>query len=159
MKVLDRAVVEKRDKLEAVLREKEILEEFLDTPQIIDLEGTMIDEENLYFITEYCENGTLETLMKNFPELPLQFSRYVLREILLALADMHKAETAHRDLKPGNILLTKDWQVKLCDLGEAKQIANIDRKAVKADFEKALIDEVGDYQEIKQSESELFGSL
>ena len=59
LKVLDRAVVEKCDKLEAVLREKEILEEFLDTPQIIDLEGTMIDEENLYFITKYCDNGML----------------------------------------------------------------------------------------------------
>ena len=90
----------------------------------------MMDDQCLYFITEYCEYGTLETLMKNFPELPIDFSKYVLMEIILALEDMHKAETAHRDLKPGNILLTKNFEIKLCDFGEAKVILNIDREAV-----------------------------
>lgn len=82
LKVLDQEVIEKRDKLDAVLREKEILEEFLDCPQVIDVEATMFDDQNLYFVTEYCEHGTLESLMKQFPEVPVEFSRYVLWELV-----------------------------------------------------------------------------
>ena len=46
----------------------------------------------------------------------------------------------HRDLKPANILFDKDYNVKLCDFGEAKMIdlAEIDREQIQQDYEREL---------------------
>lgn len=99
--------------------------------------------------------------MKNFPQLPMDFSKYVLMEVVLALEDMHKEDTAHRDLKPGNILLTKNFEIKLCDFGEAKCIEDIDREAVRRDFEKFNVDNLSEDEKeaIQATDEELFGSL
>jgi serine/threonine-protein kinase len=47
---------------------------------------------------------------------------FLLRQLLSALAELHRRKIFHRDLKPGNILLTakQGGSVKLCDFGTAK---------------------------------------
>ena len=109
-------------KTDAVFRERDLLEEQAGNPLIVLLEAAFQDEDNLYFLMEYSENGSLEGLMKHVKPLPFETIRFWTAELVLALEDLHKTDIAHRDLKPGNILLDSDFHIKLCDFGEAKRI-------------------------------------
>jgi serine/threonine protein kinase len=67
-----------------------------------------------YLVMEFIEG----TPLKN--PLPLQEALKVAAQICDALDAAHRKKITHRDLKPGNILLTKSGQVKLLDFGLAK---------------------------------------
>jgi len=46
----------------------------------------------------------------------------VLYQILCGLKFIHSANIIHRDIKPGNILLDEDYNVRICDFGLARSI-------------------------------------
>ena len=46
----------------------------------------------------------------------------IIYNILCAINLVHKTGIMHRDIKPGNILVNKDCQVKLCDFGLARTV-------------------------------------
>jgi 3-phosphoinositide dependent protein kinase-1 len=71
---------------------------------------------------EYAEKGSIETFIKNSSSLPIETTRYIIAEIVLALEYIHEKNICHRDLKPDNILLDSNYHVKICDFGEAKII-------------------------------------
>lgn len=83
---------------------------------------------------EYAEKGTLERVIKHVRPIPIETVRFMTAEIVLALETLHEVDVAHRDLKPGNILLDEKYHVKLCDFGEAKHMPNIDRDALCCEF-------------------------
>ena len=53
--------------------------------------------------------------------------RWILRQLLEALKAMHAIDYIHRDVKPGNMLLTCDGVIKLCDFGKATTVKGLDR--------------------------------
>jgi serine/threonine protein kinase len=69
------------------------------------------------------------TLADEFAAGPVSVERVrqVAREILAALAAAHTAGIIHRDIKPGNALLTEDRHVKVSDFGIAKTVDDIDQ--------------------------------
>lgn len=91
------------NKTDSVYREREILE-FFNDPRIVRLECTFKDDENLYFLMEYAERGSLEEALKLTKKLPIETARHFTAEIILALETLHDQDYCHRDLKPGNIL-------------------------------------------------------
>lgn len=52
-------------------------------------------------------------------------SKFYLAELILAVDSVHKMNYIHRDLKPDNILLTKDGHIKLSDFGLCKHTVTI----------------------------------
>ncbi|VUC31461.1 unnamed protein product [Clonostachys rosea] len=81
------------------------------------------ENESAIFITmEYHEKGDLQKyLTKKFPEIE---ARTIASQLLEALCYMHDNGFAHRDLKPGNILVMETspiWWVKVCDFGISKR--------------------------------------
>ena len=56
--------------------------------------------------------------------MPRQQRLLIIEQLLQGVGYMHKFGVAHRDLKPGNILLTKGGDVKVCDLGLARTICS-----------------------------------
>src|SRR5437879_4037969 len=71
-----------------------------------------------YLVMEYLEGETLADRLRKGPLPPGQFTRTAV-EIADALDRAHRQGVIHRDLKPGNIMLTKEG-VKLLDFGLAK---------------------------------------
>jgi serine/threonine protein kinase len=65
LKKLEKAFVLKHGKAYAVHRERDVLTK-LTHPNIVRLDGTFQDQENLYFLMEYVPNGSLTEFIKTF---------------------------------------------------------------------------------------------
>ena len=136
MKELEKEHILAYDKINAVFREKDILELVCDHKNIVRLDCTFSDAKNLYFLMEYADKGSLINLIKSVKDsLPIETCRFFIAEIILALEHLHSQGIVHRDLKPENILLDKDYHIKICDFGEAKIIKNINREEILKEFE------------------------
>jgi len=73
-----------------------------------------------YFAMEYVDGPTVSRMVKeNGPFSELEGIRLI-RQVAEALELAHNAGILHRDIKPGNIMVTKRGQAKLCDLGLAR---------------------------------------
>jgi len=79
------------------------------------------DDGRTYIVMGYYGGPTLSELLKEGPVSPDK-TRKIGVQIASALAAAHKAGIYHRDIKPGNIALTEDGDVKLLDFGLAKLI-------------------------------------
>jgi serine/threonine protein kinase/tetratricopeptide (TPR) repeat protein len=82
------------------------------------------DAEHGYdvLVMEYVSGGTLERRMRG-GELPLDTVFVLGAAIADALDNAHRHGVLHRDLKPGNVMLTSDGQPKILDFGLAVLIA------------------------------------
>ena len=63
IKQLNKADIIKKEKSEAVMREKDILKQMIGKPFIVLLRKTFMDRDSLYFVFEHCQYGTLSTLI------------------------------------------------------------------------------------------------
>lgn len=73
----------------------------------------------LWIISDYCPGGSVHTLMRAFKGSGLE-EKYLIpiaRELAVALKYVHEAGIIHRDIKCGNILITEDGRLQLCDFG------------------------------------------
>eukprot|EP00698_Gefionella_okellyi_P001959 TRINITY_DN11839_c0_g1_i1.p1 TRINITY_DN11839_c0_g1~~TRINITY_DN11839_c0_g1_i1.p1 ORF type:complete len:1322 (+),score=300.76 TRINITY_DN11839_c0_g1_i1:27-3968(+) len=73
----------------------------------------------LYIQMEFCEQNSLQTILKNKEILTEDNAWRILRQTLEALAYIHEKHIVHRDLKPANIFLDEALNVKLGDFGLA----------------------------------------
>jgi len=74
IKTVSKDQITKLGKTRHVFREKELLAE-LDHPFIIKLMGTTMDDQNLYFVFENCENGDLNDLITKRKTLSMEVTR------------------------------------------------------------------------------------
>ncbi|NOX56162.1 MAG: serine/threonine protein kinase, partial [Planctomycetes bacterium] len=72
-----------------------------------------------YFVMEYLENGSLESLLQREPLEPQQAVRLV-KSILHGLVHAHGCGILHCDLKPANVLLDAELEPRLCDFGQSR---------------------------------------
>jgi len=73
-----------------------------------------------YLATEYIRGEPLDAVIHKKGKLPLNRALDILEATSLALGHAHAAGVVHRDVKPGNILITKDGTPKLTDFGIAR---------------------------------------
>lgn len=72
-----------------------------------------------YLVMERIDGIDLATLVRRAGPLSISESCEIGRQIALALAAAHKAQAIHRDVKPSNVMIDRDGQVKLLDFGLA----------------------------------------
>ncbi|MCK6479509.1 MAG: serine/threonine protein kinase [Planctomycetes bacterium] len=73
-----------------------------------------------YFAMEFVEGETLRDLLRRRGALPEAEALRIVEQVCLALDHAHSREVIHRDVKPGNIIVTPDGTPKLTDYGLAK---------------------------------------
>ncbi len=89
-------------------------------PNIINIYDAGVDGETCYIVMEYVAGGaTLKPYCKPESLLPLEKVVEIIFKCAKALDYAHRQGVIHRDIKPGNILLTEDQDVKLGDFGIA----------------------------------------
>ena len=86
------------------------------------------DDSSGYLVLEHIPG---ETLAERIAREPLTFDETLSmgRQIAEAVSAAHKKGVVHRDLKPGNIKITPDGQVKVLDFGLAKPSSSEDMKS------------------------------
>eukprot|EP00164_Ancoracysta_twista_P003200 GFYU01004268.1.p1 GENE.GFYU01004268.1~~GFYU01004268.1.p1 ORF type:complete len:695 (+),score=157.08 GFYU01004268.1:253-2337(+) len=119
IKVLKKKQFLKENKVKYVKMEKNILA-MLNHPNIIRLHSTFQDPSYLYFVLEFGSGGELFRHIRRAGACDVEPARFYTAEILLALECLKENGVVHRDMKPENILLSKDMHVKVSDFGTAK---------------------------------------
>jgi serine/threonine protein kinase len=101
------------------LREAQIVSQ-LSHPAIISLYDVGIEQENVaYLVMEYVAGKTLQQVLAE-SSVPLPRACAWAADLAGALGRAHKAGIIHGDLKPANILITEEGNVKLGDFGIAR---------------------------------------
>ena len=72
---------------------------------------------------EYLKGSTLKEIIKKQGKLPEQLAVSYATHIAEALIEVHNAGILHRDIKPGNVVVTDDGRVVLIDFGSARGFA------------------------------------
>ncbi len=84
---------------------------------IVRFLGASKDAAVHYAIYEYVDSGDARRLLARYERLPVRVAAYIISETAKALAYLHEQGVVHRDVKPGNILLMRNGEVKLGDFG------------------------------------------
>jgi len=79
-------------------------------------------EELPFIVMEYIEGQDLRRLLAK-GVIAQREACLIVEDVLTALEYSHKAGVVHRDIKPGNIMITKTGQVKVMDFGIARAVA------------------------------------
>jgi serine/threonine protein kinase/dipeptidyl aminopeptidase/acylaminoacyl peptidase len=92
----------------------------LNHPNIVSVFDIGTERGLSFIVSELVDGETLARAIQRGP-LPLRKLIEVSTQICDGLAAAHAAGVIHRDLKPGNIMLTRDGRVKILDFGLARQ--------------------------------------
>lgn len=92
---------------------------------IYDVGVEKIDDKNIqYIVMEYIDGNTLKEVIKSRGKLSEDETIYYSLQISKALKHAHINHIVHRDIKPQNIMITKDNRVKVTDFGIAKAVSS-----------------------------------
>ncbi len=107
---------------DSFLKEARKMAKLKNIPNVVGVNSVFIQNETAYIVMDFIEGETL--LKKLQREGPMRFETCVslLTPIMQALAKVHQHGIIHRDISPDNIMVQKDGQLILLDLGAAKDL-------------------------------------
>lgn len=121
MKLLHPDEAEKPSMQQRFVREAVVLKG-LHHPNIVRFIDCGIEEDELYFVMELVECGSLKSAMRNYGKIPWRTAAKIAGQVSEGLAHAHEHGVIHRDLKPANIFLSTDGTVKIGDFGLARDL-------------------------------------
>jgi len=126
----------RQDSLERLVAIKELKPAFAENPELYERflrearTGASLVHENIvqvyyfgesdrgpFIVLEYVDGIDLKTLIQRLAAVPPQAALPIFHAVARALAYAHSRGLVHRDVKPGNIMLGKNGEVKLMDFG------------------------------------------
>ena len=106
------------------LTEASIMAQFND-PNVVRLEGVVTQTHPLMIVTEYMENGSLDTFLRlNENKLKLPQMIKMLGDVASGMRYLSDMSYIHRDLAARNILINKDLVCKVADFGLSREMDN-----------------------------------
>mgnify|MGYP001245039374 FL=1 len=88
----------------------------LNHPNIVQIFDWGIEDEP-YFVMEYIEGNTLTSIISKNKTISLSDILFIGAQVSNGLHAAHEKGLVHRDIKPGNIMITPDGKVKVTDFG------------------------------------------
>jgi eukaryotic-like serine/threonine-protein kinase len=92
----------------------------LSHPNIVGVYDTGVQDGTNFIVMEYVEGRTLREVIRNEGPLMPERAAEIASDVCQALAAAHARGLIHRDIKPGNVMLTPDGTVKVMDFGIAR---------------------------------------
>ncbi|GGM83107.1 serine/threonine protein kinase [Terrabacter tumescens] len=96
----------------------------LSHPNVVAVYDQGEDDGEVFLAMELVEGKTLRDVIHEEAPLTARESLAILEPILLALCAAHAAGMIHRDVKPENVIVRRDGEVKVADFGLARAITN-----------------------------------
>ncbi|MBZ9532764.1 Stk1 family PASTA domain-containing Ser/Thr kinase [Cytobacillus oceanisediminis] len=129
--ILDRDVAVKMLRLDYV-NDEEFIKRFhreaqsatsLAHPNIVNIYDVGEEGDIYYIVMEYVEGDTLKQYIHKHSPLSVETVIAIMQQITSAIAHAHQNNIIHRDIKPHNILIDKDGNVKVTDFGIAMALS------------------------------------
>lgn len=118
MRVFDKPILAKR-----ALREIKLLRHFSGHENIISILDMEIDTNKIYneiYLVQELMEADMHVIIRSGQPLTDAHFQYFVYQICRGLKYIHSANVLHRDLKPGNLLVNADCELKICDFGLAR---------------------------------------
>ena len=120
VKVIDKKIFSNAYNVKNIQSEIDIMKK-VSHQNIVQLFDIYQTTNNMYSVTELCQDGDLLKLLHKKKRIPEREAKNYLRDIMNGAKYLHKSGIIHRDLKPANILLHQST-CKLSDFGFAKSL-------------------------------------
>ncbi|WP_419895541.1 Stk1 family PASTA domain-containing Ser/Thr kinase [Macrococcus psychrotolerans] len=95
----------------------------LSHPNIVKVLDVDEDERHYYLVMEYVEGPTLHEYIQQHGPLSPEESVFFTKQILRGIEHAHSYRIVHRDIKPQNILMTDNKELKISDFGIARALS------------------------------------
>ncbi|MBZ0222360.1 MAG: serine/threonine protein kinase [Dokdonella sp.] len=100
----------------------------LNDPHIIQIYFIGEDEGQTFFVMEFVEGESLGSMLKRDHRLSVEQAAKVIQQTAAGLATAHDRGVVHRDIKPGNLMITSRGAVKIADFGIALSNQDLSKK-------------------------------
>lgn len=92
-------------------------------PNIVSIFDVGEEDTIYYIVMEYVDGHTLKQYIQQYSPLPIEEALDILKQLTSALSHAHQNHIIHRDIKPHNILIDKNGNVKITDFGIAMALS------------------------------------
>ncbi|KAH0790533.1 CAMK family protein kinase [Histomonas meleagridis] len=117
IKIIDNTTIQEEEARTRFIREINIMKQ-TDHPFISKLFEIIETPKYTYLVMEYAENGSILTYVNSHGRLPEKVVRRYFSQLISALEYLHEVRLiAHRDLKAENVLLDRNYNLRLIDFG------------------------------------------
>jgi len=89
----------------------------LNHPNIVQIFDWGVEENEPYFVMEFIEGTTLSTVISKNKKIKINDVLHIGAQVSSALQAAHESNLVHRDIKPGNIMITPNGKIKVTDFG------------------------------------------
>ncbi len=123
VKVLPHELAADEKAMQTIEREAKLAARLRGCPGILQLYEFEVFEGVCLLIMEFAAGGSLAGVLQGRGALPEEECRRIGACVAEALGSAHERKILHRDVKPGNVLLTQDGEIRVADFGLAKVLA------------------------------------
>lgn len=132
IKVMKKTDMVNKNMVSQVVNERNALA-LTKSPFCVQLYYSLQSASSIYLVMDYMVGGDLKSLLSVYGFFDEAMAAFYIAEVCLALQYLHNHNIIHRDIKPDNMLLSKEGHVKLTDFGLSN--VQIHRDLEISDFE------------------------